>query len=242
MSRLQGVSYAEWLTARKALLQKEKELTQWKDAINAERRSLPLVRVEKDYQFTGEHAMATLLDLFEGRQQLIVYHFMFDPQWDKGCPSCSSAVDQLAPRVLDQLHDRHTSFVCISRAPYDQLDRYKQAKHWTVPWYSSFGSDFNYDFHVSLDPSRGAVEYNYLDEDEFAQKYADVVGTVSEMPGYSCFVRDETEIFHTYSTYARGTENAACHTYALLDLTFLGRQEPWEEPKGRAETLIPEEG
>lgn len=150
-------------------------------------------------------------------------------------------MDQLQSRVLDQLHDKHTNFVCISRAPYDQLDRYKQEKQWTVPWYSSFGSDFNYDFHVSSDSSRQDVPYNYLEGAEFEQKFSEFAGTASEAPGYSCFIRVGTDVFHTYSAYARGTENAACHTYGLLDMTFLGRQESWEEPKGRAEDMMTED-
>ena len=168
MNRPAIASRAEWLAARKALLAKEKELTRRRDALNAERRRLPMVRVDKDYVFEGPHGPATLLDLFEGRQQLIVYHFMFDPSWDAGCPSCSFLTDNIGH--LAHLHARRTTLALVSRAPLEKIEAYRRRMGWTVPWYSSFGSDFNYDFHVTLDETVAPVEYNYTDKAALLQK------------------------------------------------------------------------
>ncbi|MGH2393816.1 MAG: DUF899 domain-containing protein, partial [Candidatus Limnocylindria bacterium] len=142
-------SRAEWQAARQALLVREKELTRLRDAVNAERRRLPMVRIAKEYVFDGPHGTARLLDLFAGHRQLIVYHFMFDPSWDEGCPSCSLLVDNIGH--LSHLHARDTSLALVSRAPLDKLEAYQRRRGWTFPWYSSYGSDFNYDFHVTLD-------------------------------------------------------------------------------------------
>ncbi len=236
MSLPQVVSREEWLTARRQLLDEEKEFTRKRDALNAERRRLPMVEVVKPYTFTGPGGEATLLDLFDGCRQLIVGHFMFDPSWEDGCSSCSAGADEISNGLLAHLRARDTRLVQVSRAPLEKLERYKARKGWTFPWYSSHGSDFNYDFHVTLDESVAAVEYNYRTAAEHAQ-----AGTAYfvegeqpiEMPGTSYFLRDGERVFHTYSNYARGAEMTG-GSYYFLDLTALGRQEDWEEPKGRA--------
>src|SRR5579871_4608302 len=138
------VSEAEWLLARKQLLAHEKELTKQRDRVNAERRRLPMVKLEKQYVFEGPQGKRSLQDLFEGCRQLIIYHFMFDPEWEEGCQGCTGYVDALGD--LSMLPDRDTTFALISRAPLAKLEAYKARKGWSVPWYSSFGSDFNYDF------------------------------------------------------------------------------------------------
>jgi predicted dithiol-disulfide oxidoreductase (DUF899 family) len=230
MSLPQVVSRDEWLVARKELLAKEKEATRARDALNAERRRLPMVEVEKDYVFEGPDGQASLLDLFEGRRQLIVDHFMFDPSWDDGCPSCSGRVDQYGN--LAHLHARDTTMAVVSRAPLAKIQPFKARKGWTFPWYSSYGSDFNYDFHVTLDEAVAPVEYNYRNKAELVASGAppDLKG---ELHGTSVFLRDGDRVFHTYSTYGRGTEQVG-GTHYYLDMTALGRQEDWEEPRGRS--------
>jgi predicted dithiol-disulfide oxidoreductase (DUF899 family) len=146
------VSRAEWLSARKELLAREKELTRDRDLVNAERRRLPMVRIEKGYIFDGPDGKVCLLDLFGERCQLIVYHFMFDPSWEEGCPSCSFLVDNIGH--LSHLNARKTSLALVSRAPLAKIEPFKKRMGWTFPWYSSFGSDFNYDFHVTMDEAR----------------------------------------------------------------------------------------
>ncbi|MEA2428286.1 MAG: hypothetical protein QOF37_1914 [Thermoleophilaceae bacterium] len=211
----------EWLAARKELLANEKEATRARDALSAERRALPMVRIEKDYAFEGPGGPATLLDMFEGRRQLIVQHFMFDPEWDDGCSACTYLAQDLAP--LGHLHERETSFAMISRAPFAKLDAYRQRMGWTVPWYSSFGSDFNYDFHVTMDEAVAPVTYNYRDKAEY-ERNGPAPYLEGEQPGISVFLRDGHDVFHTYSTFARGVE-LVNSTVNLLDLTPLGRQE-----------------
>jgi predicted dithiol-disulfide oxidoreductase (DUF899 family) len=236
MNLPQVVSRDEWLAARKELLAREKELTRQRDALNAERRRLPMVRVEKEYVFEGSEGKASLLDLFEGRRQLIVGHFMFSPEWDEGCPSCSAGADETSNGLLKHLHVRDTTFVYVSRAPLAKIEAYKASKGWTFPWYSSYDSDFNYDFHVTLDESVTPVEYNYRTKAEHEQAGSDAYAKVDqpiERPGRSCFLREGDSVFHTYSVYARGLETVG-GSYYLLDETALGRQEDWEEPKGRA--------
>jgi len=236
MSLPQVVSHDEWLAARKELLVREKELTRTRDALVADRRRLPMVKIEKEYVFQGPDGEATLLDLFEGRRQLIIGHFMFDPSWEDGCPSCSAGADEIAPGLLEHLHRRDTTFAYVSRAPIEKIEAYKQRKGWTFPWYSSNGSDFNYDFNVTLDPSVTPVEYNFRTPEEDAAAGGGGMGEEYpiEGPGRSSFLRDGDTIFHTYSVYARGLETMG-GSYYLLDETALGRQEDWEEPKGRAD-------
>jgi predicted dithiol-disulfide oxidoreductase (DUF899 family) len=228
----------EWLAARKTLLAKEKELTKQRDALSAERRNLPMVEIEKDYNFGGPDGTVRLIDIFEGRPQLIIYHFMFHPEWEDGCPSCTAGTDELSPSFLDHLHTRDTTFAMVSRAPLAKLERWKARKGWDLPWYSSFGSDFNYDFGVTIDASRGYGEYNFRSLDEYAALGQESMKTSEQpydMPGQSCFLQVDGRVFHTYSQYARGLESTG-GSYYYLDLTALGRQEEWEEPKGRTES------
>jgi predicted dithiol-disulfide oxidoreductase (DUF899 family) len=203
------VSREEWRAAREELLVKEKAATRARDALNAERRGLPMVEVGKEYVFEGGDGKAGLYDLFEGRRQLVVYHFMFAPEWDAGCRGCSAFLDQIGH--VAHLHARDTSFTAVSRAPYTRLLPFKARMGWTLPWYSSYGEDFNQDFEVTLERD----------------------GELVERPGLSCFLRDRDRVFHTYSTYERGLDGLGSAT-SLLDLTALGRQEAWEEPAGRA--------
>jgi predicted dithiol-disulfide oxidoreductase (DUF899 family) len=225
------VSREEWLEARLRLLAEEKQQTRERDALNARRRRLPMVRVEKAYVFDGPDGPATLSGLFGDRRQLIVQHIMFGPDWDAACPSCTNSVDELSEGLLAHLHQRDTAYVLVSRAPLAKLEPYRAGRGWTVPWYSSYDSDFNYDFQVTLDESVPQVSYNYRAE-------PGLLGGArsTEMPGHSCFLRDGDQVFHTYSTYARGNEYTPS-LYTLLDLTALGRQEAWEEPKDRAASL-----
>lgn len=224
------VTRDEWLVARKQLLAQEKELTRTRDAVNAARRRLPMVRIEKEYSFDGPGGKKRLRDLFDGRRQLIVYHFMFDPTWDKGCMGCTGYVKALGD--LTMLRERDTSFVLISRAPLPKLEAYKAEHGWDLPWYSSFGSDFNYDFHVTQDESIAPIQFNYRDKAELQQR-ADLSWALrGETPGLSVFFRLDDAIFHTYSTYARGCEGL-CDAYSLLDTTPYGRQEDFEDsPEG----------
>lgn len=215
------VSREEWLVARKAFLQKEKEATRQRDLLNAERRRLPMVEVDKEYVFDGPAGRATLLDLFEGRRQLIIVHFMFDPGWDTGCSSCSFSVDNLGHPA--HLNSRGTTLAAVSRAPLARITPFKQRMEWTFPWYSSSGSDFNYDYHVTLDESVVPVQYNYRDRETLAR--LGHTGRMSgEQSGVSVFLRDGERVFHTYSAYARG-DDLLSTTYNYLDLTVLGRQE-----------------
>jgi predicted dithiol-disulfide oxidoreductase (DUF899 family) len=227
MSLPKIVDRETWLAARTALLEKEKAATRARDALNVERRELPMVEVVEPYVFTGPDGEVGLADLFERRSQLIVGHFMFDPRWDDGCSSCSAGADEVADGFLEHLHTRDTTLAYVSRAPLAKIEDYKRRRGWTFPWYSSYGSDFNYDFGVTLDASRGATSYNY--------RHADVpeADQPMEMPGLSVFLHVDGRVFHTYSNFARGAEMTG-GSYYFLDLTPLGRQEEWEEPKGRA--------
>jgi predicted dithiol-disulfide oxidoreductase (DUF899 family) len=206
------VSQAEWQQAHEELLGKEKEATRARDALAAERRRQPMVRIDKDYVFEGPDREASLLDLFDGRRQLILYHFMFAPDVDgwpsAGCDGCSMVVDNVGH--LAHLHARDTSFVLVSRAPLAQLEAYRTRMGWTVPWYSSSGSDFNRDFGVTTDDG--------------------------EIFGLSVFLRDGDDVFRTYFTSGRGVE-ALGSNWTFLDLTPLGRQETWEDsPPGYPQT------
>jgi predicted dithiol-disulfide oxidoreductase (DUF899 family) len=227
----------EWLAARKRLLTREKELTAARDALNADRRRLPMVRIDKPYVFEGPQGEVKLLDFFEGRRQLILQHFMFDPSWEDGCPSCSAEADEVADGLLAHLHARDTTFASVARAPLAKIEAYGARKGWTYPFYSSYGSDFNYDFHTTIDESVAPLWVNYRTRAELEQarpsSWILEAEQPFEMPGISCFLREGDDVFHTYATYARGTE-ALGGAYAFLDLTALGRQEDWEQPEGRA--------
>jgi predicted dithiol-disulfide oxidoreductase (DUF899 family) len=232
------VSAEEWRAARVRLLAEEKAMTRARDAPMTRRRELPMVEITKDYVFEGPAGKASLFDLFEGRRQLIVAHFMFDPEWEDGCSSCTAGADEMSEGLLEHLHSRDTTLTYVSRAPIAKIEQYKAKRGWTFPWHSSFGSDFNYDFHVTLDESVAPVEYNYRTVAEFEATgnpiYLEPDGP-TEYPGRSAFLRVEDRVFHTYSVYARGTETMG-GSYYLLDETALGRQEDWEAPLGRVES------
>jgi predicted dithiol-disulfide oxidoreductase (DUF899 family) len=207
------VSEAEWQEANEQLRGKEKEATKARDALAAERRRLPMVRIQKEYVFDGPGGKASLLDLFEGRRQLIVYHFMFGPNQDVGCDGCSMVADQIVH--LAHLHARDTSFAMVSRAPIAKIEPYRERMGWSLPWYSSFDSDFNVDFGLSPETPQEGV---YQDGETF---------------GLSVFLRDGDEVYRTYFTNRRGVETLG-PVWTLLDLTPLGRQENWEDsPEGR---------
>jgi len=237
------VTRSEWIESRQRLLAKEKALTRARDQLNAERRRLPMVEVTEPYVFHGVHGRLRLADLFEGRHQLMVYHFMWlwengEPR-DAGCPSCSGCAEQISRGVLGHLHGCSTTFAFISRAPFEKIAAFKRRMGWDIPWYSSLDSRFNYDYHVTLDASVTPVEYNYRTPEEH-EKAGTAYYLGGEQPfdlhGLSCFLRDGERVFHTYSTYGRGTESTG-GSYYYLDLTALGRQEEWEEPKGRSTGL-----
>jgi len=223
------VTKDEWREERLKLLNEEKAVTKAYDRVNSLRRRLPMVKVEKDYRFTGADGEKRLIDLFEGRRQLIAHHFMFAPEWGKGCPSCTWHRNQFGD--LSPLAKLDTSMVTVSRAPIDKLLAYQREKGWTTPWYSSNGSDFNYDFMVTLDPSRGPVEYNYKTGDELAKAIGAIEGS-AEWPGFSVFLRVHQDVYHTYSAYGRGVERLM-DVLGLLDITPYGRQEDFEDsPEG----------
>jgi predicted dithiol-disulfide oxidoreductase (DUF899 family) len=169
MSYPKVVAQEEWLTARKNLLAEEKAMTKARDALSTKRRELPMVKIDNDYVFEGPEGKVRLPDLFDGRRQLIVQHFMFDPEWEDGCPSCTAGSDEISAGLLAHLHARETTLVVISRAPLEKLERYKAKRGWTFPWYSSFGSDFNYDFNVTIDASVAPVMFNFRTLDELEQ-------------------------------------------------------------------------
>jgi predicted dithiol-disulfide oxidoreductase (DUF899 family) len=228
----------EWLTERKELLAREKELTRQRDALNADRRNLPMVEIAKQYLFEGPKGPVGLIDMFEGRPQLIIYHFMFDPDWEDGCPSCTAGTDELSPGFFEHLHTRDTSYALISRAPLAKLERWKANKGWDLPWYSSHGTDFNYDFGVTIDESVAPAQYNFRTKAEHEAMGSNFFEADQpfEMPGRSCFLQVDGRVFHTYSQYARGLECTG-GSYYFLDLTALGRQEDWEDPKGRSQSI-----
>jgi predicted dithiol-disulfide oxidoreductase (DUF899 family) len=240
MSLPDVASREEWRVARTLLLAREKELTRQKDALNADRRRLPMVAVDKDYRFEGPEGTVGFLDLFDGKRQLVIQHFMFDPSWDEGCPACTAGSDEISEGRLRHLQARDTSFAAVARAPYPKILRYKSTRGWTFPFFSSFGSDFNYDFHATIDESKAPLEINFRTREDLAAPEAAKLHWILEQeqpfenPGLSFFLRDGDDVFHTNSTFARGTEWCS-DSYGLLDQTALGRQEQWEEPKGRAD-------
>lgn len=213
--------HAEWLKARKQLLEKEKTFTKARDSLTKARQALPWERVEKRYVFVGSNGEETLSDLFDGRSQLIVYHFMYCPDWQEGCKSCSFLADHFNPAVV-HLQQRDVSLVAISRAPWPTLQKYRQRMGWSFKWVSSSSSDFNSDYHVSFSPEQNDEEkayYNY--------RYRRFPST--EAPGISVFFKDESgEIFHTYSVYERGLDMFIT-AYHFLDIV----------PKGRDEDALP---
>jgi predicted dithiol-disulfide oxidoreductase (DUF899 family) len=216
------VSQGQWLAARKALLAKEKEFTKARDALSEQRRALPWVKVDKSYVFDGPAGKQSLADLFDGRSQLMVYHFMLGPGWKDGCPSCSYLADHFDGANI-HLAQRDVTLVVVSRAPLAEIETYQKRMGWRFKWLSSFGTDFNRDFHVSFTPAEkasGKVEYNYT-MTEFPSE---------EAPGLSAFVKNDAgEIFHTYSAYARGLD-ILVGAYNFLDFAPKGRDEdalPW---------------
>lgn len=212
------VSEAEWFAASRDLLQREKELTHLRDELARKRRALPWVKVTTNYTFDTPEGKKSLAELFAGRSQLIVQHFMFAPDWDEGCSGCSFMADGV-DGALQHLVHHDVMYVAISRAALPKLLAYRQRMGWRFPWISSGGSSFNYDFHASFTPedlADGKVTYNYNDQHETS---------ATDLPGCSVFYKDaQGQIFHTYSMYGRGTE-AVMSTYPFLDMT----------PKGRAE-------
>jgi predicted dithiol-disulfide oxidoreductase (DUF899 family) len=211
------VSHEEWLKARRDLLVKEKEFTRLRDELSQRRRELPWEAVDKNYVFEGPHGKQALTDLFEGRSQLVIYHFMFDPSWDAGCPHCSFWADNFNGTIV-HLNQRDTTMIAVSHAPYGKLAAYEKRMAWNFKWLSSFGTDFNFDYHVSFTPEEvrnKTAFYNFAIQP--------TPGT--DAPGVSVFYRDQSgRVFHTYSAYARGIDllNAA---YNYLDLTPRGRDE-----------------
>jgi predicted dithiol-disulfide oxidoreductase (DUF899 family) len=208
------VSEAEWLEARRAHLTKEKEFTRLRDQLAHERRELPWVKVEKDYVFDAPEGKVTLADLFGGKGQLIVQHFMFGPDWNEGCPSCSFWADNFNGIDVHLAH-RDTAFVLVSRGPIDKLEAYRKRMGWNLRWVSSLHNDFNFDFAVSFPAEEKAKTYNFNTQTPYGQ----------ETPGLSAFRRDDDgTIYRTYSTYARGLD-VLNGTYHLLDMTSKGRDE-----------------
>jgi predicted dithiol-disulfide oxidoreductase (DUF899 family) len=230
----------EWLRARKALLEREKELTRRSDELARQRRELPWVRVEKEYTFETDEGEKTLAELFDGRSQLLVYHFMFGPKYTAGCPTCSAGADTFDGAVV-HLEARDVTFLCASRAPLSELQAYKRRMGWRFPWVSTFGSDFNFDFGVSFTDEQMAkgAEYNYRSFDPtpllavgsdtpFGQLAAstgtDPAGYMTEAPGLSAFTLSDGVVYHTYSSYARGLE-FVLGFYPFLDRAPEGRNE-----------------
>lgn len=213
------VSREEWLEARRALLLREKEATHLRDTVNAERMALPWVKVDKNYTFDTPQGRRSLADLFDGRSQLMVYHFMFGPEWEAGCPGCSFLADHL-DGTLPHLNHHDVTLVAVARAPLAKIEAYKQRMGWKFPWVSSFGSDFNFDYHVSFTPEDLAKDKVFYNFSPTAPSDAN-----DELPGLSAFYRNEKgEVFHTYSSYARGAEEIL-GTLMILDHAPKGRNE-----------------
>lgn len=219
----QIVSPEEWRTARLAVLEKEKAQTKAADELARMRAEMPMTKITQDYTFTGPNGTYTLSELFQGRKQLVLYHFMFDPAWENPCKSCSFVTDNM-PSHLDHLNSRDTAFVRVSRAPYEKLAATQKRMGWTTLWVSSNGTSFNYDFHVTIDPEKGGGEHNYRSKEEIEEKGL-THRQSGEQPGFSIFIKGEDgEVYHSYSTYERGFDHLLT-TYQLLDLTPMGRQD-----------------
>jgi predicted dithiol-disulfide oxidoreductase (DUF899 family) len=216
------VSQAEWLAARKALLAKEKEFTRTRDALSAQRRELPWVKVDESYVFDTPDGPRSLADLFGGKSQLLIYHFMLGPDWVQGCPSCSFLADHFDGANI-HLAQRDVTLLAVSRAPLAEIEAYKKRMGWRFPWVSSYGTDFNRDFRVSFDQGE-------VDAEAMNYNYGTVAVNSTELPGLSAFIRnDKGEVFHTYSAYARGLDMLV-GAYNFLDLAPKGRDEdalPW---------------
>jgi predicted dithiol-disulfide oxidoreductase (DUF899 family) len=229
MNRPRIASRAEWLAARKALLAKEKELTRQRDALSAELRNLPIVKMDREYFFAGPQGRTSLVDLFGQQRQLIIYHFMFDPAWEQGCKSCAHFADNIAGAIV-HLTARDTAFALVSRAPLVKLEAFKRRMGWSFQWLSSADNSFNYDFQATLDPELGSNEYNYANASALLNA-GKIWYPKGEMPGLSVFLRDAGEVFHSYSVYQRGLD-IFLNTYNLLDVTPLGRQEGSDRTQG----------
>lgn len=214
---------AEWLAARLELLEAEKELTRRSDELARRRRELPWVSVDKDYRFATEDGEARLRDLFGGRSQMLVYHFMLGPDWDEGCPSCSAVADGFAGSI-PHLENHDVAFVVVSRAPLDQILAYKKRMGWDFRWVSSFGDDFNYDFHATIDPAVAPVEFNFKNQAQLEAANVAWRDLAGEQPGMSAFAREGDDVFHTYSAYTRGIDGLWA-MWQWLDRAPLGRNE-----------------
>ncbi len=259
------VSQEEWLIARKELLKAEKELTRLSDAVAQKRQQLPWVKIEKPYSFDTEDGKASFADLFKGRSQLLIYHFMFGPTYTAGCPHCSAIADGFNG-IWQHLANHDVMLWAVSRAPYEKLSAYKHRMGWTFPWASSFDSDFNYDFHVSFTPEQqrtGDIEYNYqkgnvsssqndIDPNKTAsdegRKIAASTGNdwatyIQETPGMSAFTLQDGTVYHTYSSFARGLDGL-WNVYQWLDRAPLGRNEPtmWMRRHDEYDTATPGHG
>jgi predicted dithiol-disulfide oxidoreductase (DUF899 family) len=223
MTSHQVGSREEWRKARLELLEAEKDLTRRSDEVAQRRRDLPWVRMDEEYRFVTEQGETTLGELFGGRSQLLVYHFMLGPEWGEGCPSCSGIADGF-DGTTTHLEHHDVAFVVVSRAPLDEILSYKRRMGWDFRWVSSFGSSFNYDFHVAIDPAVAPVEYNYRDQAQLEEKDVAWRDWSGEQPGMSAFARDGDDLFHTYSAYSRGLD-ALWGMWQWLDRAPLGRNE-----------------
>ncbi len=217
MSEHSIISHQQWIKARQELLQKEKELTRLRDHVSQMRRELPWEKVTKDYVFASETGQVSLAELFAGRSQLIIYHFMFDPQWDEGCKSCSLLADHFNPAIV-HLEHRDVSMAVVSKAPIEKLKAFKQRMGWNFTWVSSLNNEFNRDYYVSFteeELKQNKAYYNY---------HEGAVFPVAEAPGISVFIKQNNSVFHTYSSYSRGLD-MFINAYHLLDITPKGRDE-----------------
>jgi predicted dithiol-disulfide oxidoreductase (DUF899 family) len=215
------VSAEEWLAERRELLAAEEQAAEMLAGVRQRRRNLPAALVEKEYRFDAPDGQVSLLDMFEGRLQLIVQHFMFDPAWDEGCPVCSYQADNIGD--LAHLHARNTTFAAVSRAPIAKIEAFRHRMGWAFPWYSSLGSDFNYDFHVTQDEDVAPVEWNFRTKQELIDSGQAWAARPGEQGGVSVFYRDRDTVLHTYTGYL--VADLLCATDQYLDLTPLGRQD-----------------